>query len=541
MQNNSVKAWLGQARLLVLALIIGMSLWQSVPALAAPSAKELSESYRFIDQAFNKLQKEALEEKTTLELVNASLDGMVLYVESQKLDASFIKHAPADYSDKQAKEYLRKMLVKTATTYPKLYEKQRLTMEAVKGAMNSIDAYTAYLDPEAYKTLQDTMAGGNFGGIGVVVRKDQDTKQLIIVEPMPDTPAMRAGIRAKDRIIKIGGKDAQDLSVSDASKLMRGEPGTSVTLTIQRGDDSHPFDVTLVREKIHVSTATGEVIEEQGHKIGYVNLSIFGETTNRELEAIMRDFDKQNVEGYVLDVRNNAGGYVTAAIDVCSKFLPPGQRVTSINPRVGKESVRTSRPTGIRRTKPLVVCVNGLSASASEITAGAMKDLKRGTLVGVKTFGKGSVQNVFPVRFPGKESSAFKITIAHYHTPSGHDINKMGITPDVIVELPEKPVEGEKYDAQKKAAINELIKKLGDTKKEDAVQATASASSDTVTVNGLIEERAYIDKQLNGKEYSIEKCHIDRRGDQLTETVTVKTKDGQTHQYKFDISSVLSL
>lgn len=540
MQRFVPQAWRGQARLLVLALIAGLSLWQSSPVLAAPTAKELSESYRFIDQAFNKLQKEALEEKTTVELVNASLDGMTLYVESQKLDASFIKHVPEGYSDKQAKEYLRKMLVKTATAYPKLYEKQRLTMEAVKGAMNSIDAYTVYLDPEAYKTLQDTMAGGNFGGIGVVVRKDQEAKQLVIVEPMPDTPAMRAGLRAKDRIIKIGDKETKDLTVSDASKLMRGEPGTSVVLTIQRGDDSHPFSVSLVREKIHVSTASGEVLEEQGHKIGYINLSIFGETTNRELETIMRDFDKQNVEGYVLDVRNNAGGYVTAAIDVCSKFLPPGQRVTSINPRVGKENVRTSRPTGIRRTKPLVVCVNGLSASASEITAGAMKDLKRGTLVGVKTFGKGSVQNVFPIRFPGKESSAFKITIAHYHTPSGHDINKMGITPDVIVELPEKPVEGEKYDAQKQAAINELIKKL-DNSQAKASDSSASGSSDLTAVNGFIEERAYIEKQLKDGSFTIEKCQIERRGDSLTETVTVKTADGQTRQFKFDISSVLSL
>ncbi len=540
MQRFVPQAWRGQARLLVLALIAGLSLWQSSPVLAAPTAKELSESYRFIDQAFNKLQKEALEEKTTVELVNASLDGMTLYVESQKLDASFIKHVPEGYSDKQAKEYLRKMLVKTATAYPKLYEKQRLTMEAVKGAMNSIDAYTVYLDPEAYKTLQDTMAGGNFGGIGVVVRKDQEAKQLVIVEPMPDTPAMRAGLRAKDRIIKIGDKETKDLTVSDASKLMRGEPGTSVVLTIQRGDDSHPFSVSLVREKIHVSTASGEVLEEQGHKIGYINLSIFGETTNRELETIMRDFDKQNVEGYVLDVRNNAGGYVTAAIDVCSKFLPPGQRVTSINPRVGKENVRTSRPTGIRRTKPLVVCVNGLSASASEITAGAMKDLKRGTLVGVKTFGKGSVQNVFPIRFPGKESSAFKITIAHYHTPSGHDINKMGITPDVIVELPEKPVEGEKYDAQKQAAINELIKKL-DNSQTKASDSSASGSSDLTAVNGFIEERAYIEKQLKDGSFTIEKCQIERRGDSLTETVTVKTADGQTRQFKFDISSVLSL
>ena len=142
MQRFVPQAWRGQARLLVLALIAGLSLWQSSPVLAAPTAKELSESYRFIDQAFNKLQKEALEEKTTVELVNASLDGMTLYVESQKLDASFIKHVPEGYSDKQAKENLRKMLVKTATAYPKLYEKQRLTMEAVKGAMNSIDAYT---------------------------------------------------------------------------------------------------------------------------------------------------------------------------------------------------------------------------------------------------------------------------------------------------------------------------------------------------------------------------------------------------------------
>ena len=169
-----------------------------------------------------------------------------------------------------------------------------------------------------------------------------------------------------------------------------------------------------------------------------------------------------------------------------------------------------------------------------------MKDLKRGTLVGVKTFGKGSVQNVFPIRFPGKESSAFKITIAHYHTPSGHDINKMGITPDVIVELPEKPVEGEKYDAQKQAAINELIKKL-DNSQTKASDSSASGSSDLTAVNGFIEERAYIEKQLKDGSFTIEKCQIERRGDSLTETVTVKTADGQTRQFKFDISSVLSL
>ncbi len=530
----------GYFRILVLTLVCNLGISSTV--LAAPSAKELNESYKFIDQAFNYIQKEALEEKTTVELVNASLDGLTLFLEGKKLDASFIKHAPNDATDKQAKELLRKTLVKAANTYPKLYEKQRLTMEAVQGAMKSIDPYTIYLDPEAYKSLQDTMAGGNFGGVGAVISKDKESGYLIVVEPMPDTPAMRANIRAKDRIIKIDDTIAKDLTVQDASKMLRGEPGTTVVVTIQRGNDEHTFEVPLKREKIHVHTATGKLLEEQNHKIGYIDLSIFGEGSNREVESLIRDFEKKGAEAFILDVRGNAGGYVIAAIDICSKFLPPGQRVTSINPRVGEENVRVSRPTGKRRNQPLVVLVDEHSASASEITAGCMKDWKRGTLIGVKTFGKGSVQNVFPIRFPDKESSAFKITIAHYHTPLGHDINKTGITPDIEVKLPDEPVAPDKNDAQKQAAIDFLVKQLNENAKPAESQAQAnSTASDLIPAGSMAEENAYISERLGGINYTVSERKTERHGDTITETVTVKTAAGNSRVFKFDISSVLVL
>ena len=537
MRHYSLRSPLGRVCLLALILVMGLALGQSPARAAAPNAKELSASYRFIDQAFSHLQREALDQHTVLELVNASLDGMVMYIEKEKLNASFIKHAPDGCTDKEAREYLRKMLVQTATKYPKLYEKQKLVMEAVKGAMHIYDPYTAYLDPDAYKILQDSMSGGNFGGIGVVVGIAKDSKQLTVIEPMPNTPASRAGLRAEDRIMKIAGKSTKGMAVVDASKMMRGEPGTTVVLTIQRGTDTNTFDVPLVREKIHVDTATGEVIEANGHKIGYISLGIFGESTNRDVESLLRDFDKKQVEGYVLDVRNNSGGYVTAAIDVCSKFVSPGQRIVSIHEKGKEPSVRTSRPTGVRRTKPLVVCINEYSASASEITAGAMKDLERATLVGTKSFGKGSVQNVFPIRFPDKESSAFKITIAHYHTPSGHDIHQTGITPDVVVKLPEKPDKNAKYDPQKQAAIDEVIKKI-------EAESTVTQSEGTgalVVADGLMQERAHISKQLQDADFTVVSDTIERQGDTLTETIVVQTLDGKSHTFRFDVSKVLSL
>ncbi len=290
------------------------------------------------------------------------------------------------------------------------------------------DPYTRFMNPEEFKNMQiDT--SGELTGVGIQLAQDEETKKLMVIAPIEDTPAFKAGILAKDIIVKIDGKTTEGMSVNDAVKLIRGEPGTSVTLTIQRGEKQVDYPLNRARIEIHPvryslkNTPTGN--------IGYIRLNQFSAISAQEMRDAINKLEDQKVIGYVLDLRSNPGGLLYSSIDIARMWLKEGTIVSTVD-RQGETDRQVANNSRIT-DKPLVVLVDGGSASASEILSGALQDNKRAALVGTQTFGKGLVQSV---RGLG-DGSGMAVTIAKYLTPSGRDINKSGIHPDVVIELTE--------------------------------------------------------------------------------------------------------
>ncbi|NMB46152.1 MAG: S41 family peptidase [Firmicutes bacterium] len=288
------------------------------------------------------------------------------------------------------------------------------------------DPYTRYLEPYAYKQMQvDTT--GIYGGIGIVVGIRDE--KLTIVAPIEQTPGFHAGLRGGDVIEFIDGKPTKNMSQDEAVSLMRGEPGAKVILGIRKKNGEF-HDVPIIREVIEVRSITKQVLFDDG--IGYVRLSSFSERSAQELDQALSALESQGMRSLILDLRGNPGGLLTAAIEVANQFIPEGP----ILHVVGRNSVTQTVeafPEAAHRSYPMIVMVDGYSASASEIVSGALKDTGLATLVGAQTFGKGLVQTVIPLR----DGSALSLTTARYQTAGGNDIHAVGIQPDVIVELPE--------------------------------------------------------------------------------------------------------
>jgi len=309
-----------------------------------------------------------------------------------------------------------------------------LTYAAVKGIVRMLDPHSQFMDSAAYHDLQDDTEG-QFGGLGLVVTVRSN--YVTVVTPMEDTPGFRAGILAGDRIIKINGEDAVKMPLEDAVKKLRGEPGTRVTVTIQRPSSGVVKDYTLTRAVIQmkmVEDINGNKEFPLGdNKIGYVCITQFGDKTGDELEAALRKLQAQGMKALILDLRWNPGGLLDEAVSVCQKFLPRGQLIVSTEGRdPAQNSVRRAAGRGDElHGMPVVVLVNLSSASASEIVAGCLQDLHRAIILGEKTFGKGSVQSIFPL----DDGSALKLTTAKYYTPSHRVIHEHGITPDIIVPM----------------------------------------------------------------------------------------------------------
>lgn len=294
---------------------------------------------------------------------------------------------------------------------------------AIKGMVESLeDPYSAYLDPETYAHLQEQIRG-TFGGLGILVGVTDN--YLTVIRVFEDTPAAKAGLRAGDKIVSIDGKDARGMDLETAVGIMRGPVGTRITLSLLREGREKPLKVTLVREEISVPTVEGRMIE--GTSIAHVAITQFNEKTAGELEETLAQLKDQGMKAIILDLRNNPGGELLAAKDVADKFIPEGP-IVHVDYRKGKDY--TYKADDKYLDIPLVVLVNGNSASAAEIVAGAIKDTGSGKLVGTTTFGKGIVQTVFPL----DNGAALKLTTARYLTPGGHNIHKKGIRPDIIVE-----------------------------------------------------------------------------------------------------------
>jgi carboxyl-terminal processing protease len=301
----------------------------------------------------------------------------------------------------------------------------KLIQSAIDGMLTSLDPHSGYLDPESFSEMRD-QTRGEYGGLGIEVTSEDGVVKVI--SPMDGTPAATAGLKAGDYITAVNGESVLGLSVNDAVKQMRGKPGETVTLTIAR-EKSDPFDVKLVREVIKPKSATAKMDGDYG----VLRVSGFNEKTTDEAQAAFADLKAKNpkMKGLILDLRNNPGGLLDQAVGISDLFLQGGE-IVSQRGRDPRDIERyNARPGDITNGMPMVVLINSGTASAAEIVSGALQDRKRAQLVGITSFGKGSVQTVIPLR--GGMDGALKLTTARYFTPSGRSIQKTGITPDLEV------------------------------------------------------------------------------------------------------------
>ncbi|MEK9139744.1 MAG: S41 family peptidase, partial [Nitrospirota bacterium] len=296
---------------------------------------------------------------------------------------------------------------------------------AIRGMLSTLDPHSAYMTPEMYKEMQ-VETRGEFGGVGIQIGVKDN--RLAVIAPIEGTPAHRAGIKAGDFITKVNDDTTKDLTLMDAVQKMRGPKGSKVNLTIQRDGTPDPLVFTLVRDTIKIESVKSKVIDN----LGYVRLTQFQEATGRDLSKAIKQFKEQKVQGTILDLRNNPGGLLTAAVDVSEQFLPSGKLVVYTKSREGKKDEWFAKAKDQLEDLPVIVLVNEGSASASEIVAGALQDYGRGLVVGTTSFGKGSVQTILALG----DGSGLRLTTAKYYTPKGRSIQSTGITPDIVVKLP---------------------------------------------------------------------------------------------------------
>jgi carboxyl-terminal processing protease len=326
------------------------------------------------------------------------------------------------------------------------YDNRKAAYEASREMLKKLnDPYTRFMDPEEYSNMRiDT--SGELSGVGIQLAVDEKTKELVVVAPIEDSPAFRAGIASKDIIIKIDGVSTTGMDDKQAVQKIRGEVGSKIKLTIRRGKQE--LDFSMTRDKIEIHPVKFRVQEANGANIGYIRLVQFSQPAIDEMANAVRTLEQKDIKGYVLDLRSNPGGLLNASIDIARMFINDGGIVSTVT-RKGDQDRQVANRTALTQ-KPMVVLVDGGSASASEILSGALQDNGRSPIVGTKTFGKGLVQAVLPIR-SDNEQSAMAVTIAHYLTPNGRDINKHGIEPDVKIEL---------TDPQRKA-LSQDNKKIG--------------------------------------------------------------------------------
>ncbi len=330
-------------------------------------------------------------------------------------------------SEEGLNELFHQALYHIENHYVEEVDKKRLWFGAIKGMLQSLgDEHTRFLPPSEYKELGESM-NSKFGGLGIeITLRDQ---VLTIVSPIDDTPAMRAGLQPGDKIVEINKKSTNNMSLNDAVKIMRGTPGTLVNLTIAREGEEELLYFDIVRGIIKVSIVQDKVIKPSN--IGYVRLKTFAKSAHAQISSVVKSFVKQRVKGIIFDLRYNAGGLLDVAHKVANIFLDKGVIVSTKGREKKLDRVFRANPRlVVARDIPLVILVNEGSASASEIVTGAIKDNKRGSIIGVKTFGKGSVQNVIPMY----HGTAVALTIQKYYTPSGKSIHKQGIKPDIEVK-----------------------------------------------------------------------------------------------------------
>jgi carboxyl-terminal processing protease len=379
-------------------------------------------------------------------------------------------------------EVLSEVLHKIERNYVEDTDPQDILYGAIKGMVRTLDPHSFFMSPEEYKELM-VETKGKFSGVGIEITIRNHV--LTVVSPIEGTPAFKAGIKAGDQIIMIGDKSSEELSIMDAVKLIRGPKGSKIKLTIRRKEIEKPIDFMITRDVIPIKSVRSFSLP---FDIGYIRISNFQSNTSKELSKALEDMEnKKGVKGLILDLRNNPGGLLSQAVKVADKFLDSGL-IVSIKGRDKKEEESVAHKNGKPRKYPMIALVNEGSASASEIVAGALQDNKRALILGSTTFGKGSVQTLFPL----SDGSGLRLTTAIYYTPSGRSIQAKGIEPDIKVAfIPPK----EKTEPKKPAFIRERDLK-GHIKKETPDLKEKEKSGAVPDEESRIQTRIDNDNQL---------------------------------------------
>ena len=388
-----------------------------------------------------------------------------------------------DYLDINGKYTPEKWRSLRREVLAKSYGSPKEAYEAIRGMLAALDdPYTRFLDPREFKEMQiDT--SGELSGVGIQLSLDKDTKNLVVIAPIEGSPASKAGVQPQDVIAAIDGKSTKGMSTEDAVKLIRGQAGTTVTLTLRRKGQT--LEVPLTRQRIELHAVEHQLnTSPDGRKVGYIRLKQFTATAAKDMRLALQDLESKGAQGYVLDLRSNPGGLLVASVEIAREWLNEGT-IVSTKTRDGIQDVK--RATGRAITdKPLVILVNEGSASASEILSGALQDNHRAVLVGQKTFGKGLVQSVRGL----SDGSGMTVTIAKYLTPSGRDIHKHGIDPDVSVKMTDLEAQrlkledlGTRKDPQYRVAENTLVKKLNGLGQQAKADPSATHSYNPASAN----------------------------------------------------------
>lgn len=317
------------------------------------------------------------------------------------------------------------VLEKINNEYVDKVDQSKVIDAAINGMLQSLDPHSAYMNPESFKSM-GVETKGEFGGLGIEITMEAGFVKVIT--PIEDSPADKVGVKAGDYIIKINEKQVKGLNIMEAVKLMRGKIGTPINITVRRLEVDEDLKFTIVRDVVKVREVSSSILDN----VGYLRLRAFNEQGSKQLIKKINNFKKtkKDLNGYILDLRNNPGGLLSQAIKITDLFLDSGEIVSTRGREKNDIKIYTARKGDILKGKPLIILINRGSASASEIVSGALKDHKRAILLGEKTFGKGSVQSIIPL----KDKGAIRLTIAKYYLPSGTSISQIGVDPDITVK-----------------------------------------------------------------------------------------------------------
>ena len=382
------------------------------------------------------------------------------------------------------------------SSYVEPVESKTLIEGAIRGMVKALDPHTSYLPPKAFQDMK-VETSGKFGGLGIEISIRSGV--LTVVSPIEGTPAFNAGIQAGDKIIKIEGDSTLDMTLTDAVSNMRGEIGTSINITIFREGLEKPLDFQIVRDIIKIQNIKKKVYNDD---IGYIKIRSFSKTTSADLDKALAALEEKGIRKLILDVRNNPGGLLNQAVEVSDRFLDEENLIVYTKGRSEDQNMRfTTHDTGKRVSYPMIVLVNGGSASASEIVAGALQDLGRAVVVGAPTFGKGSVQTIIPL----SDGSALRLTTARYYTPSGRVIQEKGIVPDILVERKNRDADGAEKDEDVKKETSEKERMRRFLREKDLKKHLKGKSSIGDGVEGEIQESLSKDKERTALEEDLEK------------------------------------